>query len=142
MTDYDKAVSEHLSTAPEELKTYVSGRLFGQNGVPGFPIILCGFKWAHSPEKSNFWSAVNRKDWVRAMSSDFWIEHAGGSRESSGVFEDLRELIQDLESAVSGCTLDSREGEMRSQIEGLSEDEVDELKDAFYKLTLFYQGIY
>jgi hypothetical protein len=74
MTRYQKAVSDHMATAPQELRDYVCGRLkesiYWEKGT--CPINFCGFNWEHSKEAVPFWNSVKLKGWKEAMDTKFW----------------------------------------------------------------------
>jgi hypothetical protein len=74
MTRYQKAVSDHMETAPQELRDYVCGRLVkSDDWVQGNnPIIDCEFLLRTSKEGLFFWAGIANKDWQEAMDTDFW----------------------------------------------------------------------
>ena len=85
MTEYQKAVYEHIATAPQELAEYVRGRLissdywiYNQN-----PILVCDFAWCESIEGDEFWNAINDRKWPKAMATDFWQKHTAPSEAPS-----------------------------------------------------------
>ena len=94
MTEYQKAVYEHMATAPQELAEYVLGRLVssdvwteGQD-----PILAYGFYWATSIEGFLFWRSVNAKDWEYAMATDFWKKHTAQS-EAPSIEEQFKQAL-------------------------------------------------
>ena len=74
MTEYQKAVAEHMADAPEELRDYVCERLVESHKWMGGrnPIRICGFAWRDSKEGYYFWVGIYYKDWQEAMDTDFW----------------------------------------------------------------------
>lgn len=73
MTDYQKAVAEHMATAPQELAEYVRGRLLeGELTSTNNPFGYFYIAWQYTSEGYDFWRDVNAKDWESAMSTDFW----------------------------------------------------------------------
>jgi len=74
MTEYQRAVADHMADAPEELRDYVRGRL--KDSVEylyrSSPMLYCGFSWSFSKEDEDFWKAIHEKRWTRAMDTDFW----------------------------------------------------------------------
>lgn len=74
MTDYQKAVQDHMATAPVELREYVCAKMTNDSWwyKGGNPICTCGFEWRESKEGVEFWSAIDVKKWPKAMATDFW----------------------------------------------------------------------
>lgn len=74
MTEYQKAVAEHMATAPQPLAEYVRGRLKESDDWRNrdSPVFACGFGWLDSIEGEGFWACVNTQRWQEAMATDFW----------------------------------------------------------------------
>lgn len=58
------------------------------------------------------------------------------------LLKDLKELISDFENSSGASSIDFKEETMIEQLENLSEEDIEDLKDAFHKLDLFYQCVY
>lgn len=56
--------------------------------------------------------------------------------------KELKDIINDFENSSGASSIDYEDETMIEQLENLSKDDIEELKDAFYKLDLFYQCIY
>ena len=89
MTEYQKAVAEHMATAPKELAEYVRGRLKeSDTWINGdSPVFACGFGWTNSKEGLDFWNPVDDKHWDAAMATDFWRSRTATSEAMSIKFE-------------------------------------------------------
>lgn len=79
MTDYQKAVAEHMATAPEDLNRYVCERLKEKEGykkgwhpISAWVIDSLG---SISSEERIFWHQVSEKNWKLALWSGFWQWH-------------------------------------------------------------------
>ena len=84
MTEYQKAVYEHIATAPQELAEYVrerlpEGELTSSNNPFGYFYIA----WQYTSEGYDFWRSINSKDWSQAMATDFWKKHTAKAEATS-----------------------------------------------------------
>jgi hypothetical protein len=84
ITPYQQAVSDHMATAPQELRDYVCGKLVeSDDWMEGDnPIYFCMFTWGLSKEGENFWDGIERKDWIFAMATEFWKSRTKESKPS------------------------------------------------------------
>lgn len=94
MTDYQKAVAEHMKEAPQELSEYVRGRLVSSDSwIEGYkPIQCCGFDWHGSVERYSFWIRVDMKNWPKAMATDFWRSRTAPS-EAPSIEEQFKQAL-------------------------------------------------
>ena len=84
MTDYQKAVAEHMKEAPQELAEYVRGRLpEGELTSSNNPFGCFYIVWQYTSEGYDFWRSVNAKDWESAMATDFWKKHTAKAEATS-----------------------------------------------------------
>ena len=85
MTEFQKAVAEHMATAPKELAEYVRGRLKESDSwINGdSPVFACGFGWTNSKEGLDFWNPVDDKHWDAAMATEFWRSRTAPSEVTS-----------------------------------------------------------
>ena len=84
MTEYQKAVYEHMATAPQELAEYVLGRLpEGELTSSNNPFGCFYIAWQYTSEGYDFWRSVNAKDWEYAMATKFWRSRTAPSEATS-----------------------------------------------------------
>ena len=103
MTDYQKAVAEHMATAPQELAEYVRGRLVSSDDWrEGYkPIQCCGFDWHASVEGYSFWIHVDMKNWPKAMATDFWRSRTASSEATSIEFGNTGQPLEEIAAQVA-----------------------------------------
>lgn len=121
MTEYQKAVAEHMKDAPQALREYVCGCLTNYSWwTEGYaPIDRCNFSWDKSEEGLEFWMAIDKKHWQKAIDTDFWQSYTKQLKPESmteyqlAVAEHMKDAPEQLREYVCRRLVESNEWEER-----------------------------